>query len=39
MPSENISDVSNVYMRIGVSNVSKHAGCVRDPGAVSVWHL
>jgi hypothetical protein len=39
MRSENISDISNVYIRIGVSNVSKPARCVRDPGALSVWHL
>jgi hypothetical protein len=39
MPSENISSLSNVYIGIGVSHVTKPARYVRNNGAVSVWHL
>jgi hypothetical protein len=39
MRFENISDIPNVYTDIGVSHVSKLAGCVGDPGTLSVWDL
>ncbi len=39
MRFENIWGISNVYTDIGVSHVSKLARCVRDLGALSVWHL